>query len=251
MPVGPLSATESPCQEVPHLREQGDTTHDPRHHRQDNHANGSGIPLARGREEELPLRIGRRCRRWRTRAAPGDRPARIWRRAAPTGSATSWWWGPVGPARRPWSRRCSPLRELSRARAPCAKAPRCATSRSPSRPTVARSPWRSRPLVHDGIKVNLVDTPGYADFVGELRAGLRAADCALFVVAANEGVDDATRDAVARVRRRRHAARGGRHQARPGARRLRRRARPGAGRLRRQGDAALPAGPRGRARSCR
>ena len=48
------------------------------------------------------------------------------------------------------------------------------------------------PLVHDGIKVNLVDTPGYADFVGELRAGLRAADCALFVVAANEGVDDAT-----------------------------------------------------------
>jgi elongation factor G len=49
------------------------------------------------------------------------------------------------------------------------------------------------PLVHRGTKVNLIDTPGYADFVGELRAGLRAADCALFVLAANEGVDDGTR----------------------------------------------------------
>jgi elongation factor G len=49
------------------------------------------------------------------------------------------------------------------------------------------------PLVHRGVKINLIDTPGYADFVGELRAGLRAADCALFVLAANEGVDDGTR----------------------------------------------------------
>lgn len=48
-------------------------------------------------------------------------------------------------------------------------------------------------LAHDGIKINLVDTPGYADFVGELRAGLRAADCALFVIAANEGVDQPTK----------------------------------------------------------
>ncbi|MEU9415743.1 elongation factor G-like protein EF-G2 [Streptomyces sp. NPDC048272] len=49
------------------------------------------------------------------------------------------------------------------------------------------------PVEWGGIKINVLDTPGYADFVGELRAGLRAADAALFVVSAADGIDGATR----------------------------------------------------------
>jgi elongation factor G len=48
------------------------------------------------------------------------------------------------------------------------------------------------PVIHRETKINFIDTPGYADFVGEVRAGLRAADAALFVIAASDAVDDAT-----------------------------------------------------------
>ncbi len=49
------------------------------------------------------------------------------------------------------------------------------------------------PTGFDGLKINFIDTPGYADFVGDLRAGLRAADAALFVVSTAEGLTAATR----------------------------------------------------------
>ncbi|HET8601629.1 MAG TPA: elongation factor G-like protein EF-G2 [Segeticoccus sp.] len=45
---------------------------------------------------------------------------------------------------------------------------------------------------NDGTVLTMIDAPGYPDFVGELRAGLRAADAALFVVSAADGVDAAT-----------------------------------------------------------
>src|SRR5262245_61576540 len=45
------------------------------------------------------------------------------------------------------------------------------------------------PFEIDGHKVNIIDTPGYADFVGDVVAALQAADLALFVVSAVEGVE--------------------------------------------------------------
>lgn len=48
------------------------------------------------------------------------------------------------------------------------------------------------PLEWDGIKVNLLDTPGYFDFIGDLLGALRVSDCAAVVVCAVSGVEVGT-----------------------------------------------------------
>ncbi|MGH2499493.1 MAG: GTP-binding protein, partial [Candidatus Limnocylindria bacterium] len=58
-------------------------------------------------------------------------------------------------------------------------------------------------LAHDGIKLNFLDTPGFADFAGDQKAALRVADSALLVVDASSGVQVGTRAVWEDLERRR------------------------------------------------
>jgi elongation factor G len=51
--------------------------------------------------------------------------------------------------------------------------------------TVAQCEWKS-------AKINLVDTPGYADFIGEVKSGLRVVESAIVAVCATAGVEVGT-----------------------------------------------------------
>src|SRR5690242_12121529 len=48
------------------------------------------------------------------------------------------------------------------------------------------------PVEWKSHKINFIDTPGYADFVGEVKAGLRVADAAVVLVTAEKGVEVGT-----------------------------------------------------------
>jgi len=48
------------------------------------------------------------------------------------------------------------------------------------------------PIEWQGVKLNLIDTPGYADFAGEVRSGLRVSEGAIIVICAASGVEVGT-----------------------------------------------------------
>ena len=52
--------------------------------------------------------------------------------------------------------------------------------------SILNCPWK-------GNKINLIDTPGYADFRGEVNSGIRVADGAVIVISAPAGVEVGTR----------------------------------------------------------
>src|SRR5687767_4936073 len=48
------------------------------------------------------------------------------------------------------------------------------------------------PFDWEGHRINVIDTPGYADFIGDVEAALRVVDLAVFVVSAVDGVEAQT-----------------------------------------------------------
>ncbi|MCC7409410.1 MAG: elongation factor G, partial [Phycisphaeraceae bacterium] len=55
-------------------------------------------------------------------------------------------------------------------------------------------------LSHQGRQINLIDTPGFADFMGQSLAALAAVETAVIVVSASAGVDPVTRRLMERAK---------------------------------------------------
>ena len=51
------------------------------------------------------------------------------------------------------------------------------------------------PIIWDDIKINILDTPGYFDFVGEVEEAVSAADAAIIVVSGKNGIEVGTKKA--------------------------------------------------------
>ena len=80
-----------------------------------------------------------------------------------------------------------------------------------------------------GNKINILDTPGYTDFTGDVKAALRVTDTALLLLKAVEGVEVGTEIVWRYTQEYQNARRAGHEQAGPGERGLRSRRGPGAG----------------------
>ncbi|MFZ3070008.1 MAG: GTP-binding protein, partial [Anaerolineaceae bacterium] len=52
------------------------------------------------------------------------------------------------------------------------------------------------PVVYKDLKLNLLDTPGYSDFVGEVVSAMRVADCALILIDSVAGLEVGTEVAM-------------------------------------------------------
>ena len=51
------------------------------------------------------------------------------------------------------------------------------------------------PIPWGDVKVNILDTPGYFDFVGEVEEAVSAADAAIIVVSGKAGIETGTKKA--------------------------------------------------------
>ena len=56
------------------------------------------------------------------------------------------------------------------------------------------------PIEWEKAKINILDTPGYFDFVGEVEEAVRAADAAVIVVSGKAGVQVGTEKSMGAVR---------------------------------------------------
>jgi elongation factor G len=52
------------------------------------------------------------------------------------------------------------------------------------------------PIVRNGVKLNIIDTPGYFDFEGEVIQALKASEFAIIVLSAKDGINVGTEKAV-------------------------------------------------------